>query len=321
MRPIVAVARAAFSSRERLAQHFSEGAELRFCDLSTPALVEESTEGAVAVVVGLQPLRAEHISALSPSVRVIGRAGVGLDSIDLGAAEARGLTVVNQPAYGSREVASHAVAMLLSVQRKLSLADAYVRAGWTGSFAISPMKAVDELVVGLVGCGRIGSAVVEMLSCMVAEVLVYDPAPVRLPKEAERVAGLDELLERSDVVSLHVPLTAETDRMVDAGFLARLKRGALLVNVSRGGLVDEEALARALKEGELGGAALDVFQEEPLPATAYLLGAPNTLLSPHCAAYSDRSAWRLASWTVGDALTWVRTGTVEYGEIVVRGAR
>ena len=321
VRPVVAVAGSAFSDRERLVEHFGKHTELRFCDISTPALIEESTKGAAALVVTLQPLRAEHIGALSSSVRVIGRAGVGLDSIDLRAAQSYGLTVVNEPGYGSREVASHAVAMLLSLQRKLSLADAYVRGGWTGSFVLGPMKAVDELVVGLVGCGRIGSTVAEMLSCIVAEVLIYDPAPVHVPAGAEPVAHLEELLQRSDAVSLHVPLTAETEGLVGAGFLAKLRRGALLVNVSRGGLVDEEALVKALKEGELGGAALDVFQEEPLPATSSLLSAPNTLLSPHCAAYSDRSAWRLATWTIADTVGWIRTGTVEHGEIVVRGSR
>ena len=321
MTPVVAIANSAFSDRERLVEHFGKHTELRFCDISTPALIEESTKGAAALVVTLQPLRAEHIGALSSSVRVIGRAGVGLDSVDLGAAESCGLTVVNQPGYGSREVASHAVAMLLSLERKLSSADAYVRGGWKGSFVLSPMKAVDELVVGLVGCGRIGSAVAEMLSCIVAEVLIYDPAPVHVPAGAERVAHLEELLQRSDAVSLHVPLTAETEGLVEAGFLAKLRRGAVLVNVSRGGLVDEEALVKALKEGELAGAALDVFHEEPLPATSSLLSVPNTLLSPHCAAYSDRSAWRLATWTIADMLGWIRTGTVEHGEIVVRGTR
>lgn len=317
---MIVVADGSFGDGQRLVEHFNE-VELRFGDLSDPNRLADITAGVSGVVVTLQPLRASHIAALAPSVRVIGRAGVGVDTIDLEAAEAAGITVVNQPSYGTREVASHAVALLLALQRRLCGLDDYVRNGWSGSPVLAPMKPLDELVVGLVGGGRIGRATAEMLRGLVGHILVYDPAGPPVPGDAEAVPELKELLERSDVVSLHLPLTPQTEGMVDGAFLATMAPGALLVNVSRGGLVVEAALVAALESGHIGGAALDVFPTEPLPPTSPLLRAKNTLFTPHCASYSDRSTWRLASWTVGDTIAWLLSNTVEHGNVVVRGAR
>jgi len=317
---VIVVADGSFGDGRRLVEHFDE-VELRFGDLSDLRGLPDLTAGVSAVVVTLQPLRASHIAAFAPSVRVIGRAGVGVDTIDLEAAEAAGITVVNQPSYGTREVASHAVALLLALQRRLCGLDDFVRSGWTGTPVLAPMKPIDELVVGLVGGGRIGRATAEMLKAMVGHILVYDPASPPLPSEVEAVPQLKELLERSDVVSLHLPLTPQTEGMVDSAFLATMTPGALLVNVARGGLVDETALVAALESGHCGGAALDVFPTEPLSLTSPLLSAKNTLFTPHCASYSDRSVWRLASWAVGDTIAWLRSNTVEHGNVVVRGAR
>jgi D-3-phosphoglycerate dehydrogenase len=316
---VIVVADGSFGDGKRLVEHFDD-VELRFGDLSDVGALADLTAGAAAVVVTLQPLRAAHIAAFAPSVRVIGRAGVGVDTIDLEAAEAAGITVVNQPGYGTREVASHAVALLLALQRRLCGLDDYVRRGWSGPAVLAPMKPLDELVVGLVGGGRIGRATAEMLRGLVGEILVYDPAGPSLP-DGTAASPLKELLGRSDVVSLHLPLTPQTAGMVDAAFLAMMAPGALLVNVSRGGLVDEDALVAALDSGHIGGAALDVFPIEPLPKTSPLLGAKNTLFTPHCASYSERSVWRLASWTVADTIAWLRSDTIEHGNVVVRGAR
>lgn len=317
---VVAMAEGIFGGPAEVGRHFTD-VVLRSVDLSEPALVAERTAGADAVVVTLQPLRAAHVKSLAPSVRVIGRAGVGVDTIDLDAAKEAGITVINQPAYGTIEVASHGVAMMLSLQRRLCPLDAFVRQGWSGAPSLAPMKAVDELVVGLVGLGRIGRATAEMLVGLVGRVVAYDPACPPLPPGVERADGMASLLACSDVVSLHVPLTAETQGMVGSEFLSSMMPGALLVNVSRGGLVDEEALATALESGHLGGAALDVFPVEPLPPSSPLLRAPNTLLSPHCASYSERATWRLMTWTLGDSISWVRKRTIEHGNIVVRGNR
>jgi D-3-phosphoglycerate dehydrogenase len=251
----------------------------------------------------------------------MGRAGVGLDTIDLDAARAAGITVVNQPTYGTKEVASHAVALLLTLQRRICSLDTFVREGWSGSPVLAPMKAVDELVVGLVGSGHIGSATAEMLSGLVGQILAFDPANPPLPAGVEAVGELRDVLARSDVVSLHLPLTQETAGMVNEAFLDAMRPGALLVNVSRGGLVDEVALTAALDSGHLGGAALDVFATEPLSSTSPLLNAKNTVFSPHCASYSDRSSWRLAHWALSDTIAWAQSSNIKYGNIVVRGDR
>jgi D-3-phosphoglycerate dehydrogenase / 2-oxoglutarate reductase len=319
-RPVIVIADGAFKDRGRLINHF-EDVEFRFADVSDPAKLSEATAGASGIVVTLQPMRAAHIGALAPSVRVIGRAGVGLDTIDLDAATEAGITVLNQPTYGTREVASHAVALLLALQRRLRGVDAFVRDGWSGALVLGPMKPLDELVVGLVGAGRIGRATAEMLLPLVGHIMVYDPAEPPLPHGVEAVSDLKELLVRSDVVSLHLPLTADTANMVDEEFLATMAPGAMLVNVSRGGLVDEAALVAALDSGHIGGVALDVFATEPLAPENPLLAAKNTLFSPHCASYSDRSVWFLASWTIADTVSWVRSNTVEHGNVVVRGDR
>jgi D-3-phosphoglycerate dehydrogenase / 2-oxoglutarate reductase len=319
-RPVIVVADGAFSDRGRLLKHF-EDVEFRFCDLSDPAKLSAATAGASGVVVTLQPLRAAHVTALAPTVRVIGRAGVGLDTVDLEAAAEAGITVLHQPTYGTKEVASHAAALLLALQRRLRGLDAFVRDGWLGAPVLKPMKPLDEVVVGLVGGGRIGRATAEMLLPLVGHILVYDPAEPRVPDGVQTVAELKELLVQSDIVSLHIPLTRENLRLVDESFLASMAPGALLVNVSRGGLVDEAALVAGLQSGHIGGAALDVFDTEPLPQTSPLLKAPNTLFSPHCASYSERSVWLLASWTIEDTITWVRSNTVQHGNVAVRGYR
>jgi D-3-phosphoglycerate dehydrogenase len=319
-RPVIVVADGAFKDRDRLIKHFQD-VEFRFSDVSDPATLSEATAGASGIVVTLQPMRAAHISALALSVRVIGRAGVGLDTLDLDAAAEAGITVLNQPTYGTREVASHAVALLLALQRRLRGLDAYVRDGWSGAPVLAPMKPLDELVVGLVGAGRIGRATADMLLPLVGHILVYDPAGPPLPKGVVAVSDLKELLVQSDAVSLHLPLAPDTTKMVDETFLATMVPGALLVNVSRGGLVDEAALVAALESGHIGGAALDVFDAEPLSPASPLLTAKNTLLSPHCASYSDRSVWFLASWTIEDTITWVRSNVIEHGNVVVRGHR
>jgi D-3-phosphoglycerate dehydrogenase len=219
------------------------------------------------------------------------------------------------------EVAAHAIALLLALQRRLPAVDAFVRAGWNGAVPLSAVQPLDELVVGVIGCGRIGGEVVEKLLGLVATVLVYDPYAQRIPSGARRVDDLQALLGESDAVTIHTPLDPSTQGLIGSDELALMRSGAILVNVSRGGQVDEHALADALNRGHLGGAGLDVFAEEPLPGDSPLLRCPNTILSPHCASYSERSAWRLAAWTIEDVVTWLETGTVTHGAVVVAGSR
>src|SRR3984957_8448681 len=265
--PVIAVADGAFSGRHSIEREFAGEGAIRWADRSSPARARQSTAGADAVVVTLQRLSAEIIAAFGPSARVIGRGGVGLDTIDLTAAASRGIAVVNQPAYGAQEVASHALALLLAVHRRLLGADRYVRAGWGGPAGLDGIQPLDEATVGVLGCGRIGNAFVERVRPLVCQVLIYDAVPVPVPVGAEWAAALHALLARSAVLILPLPLSESTRGLIGARKLGLLPSGAVVVNVSRGGIIDEPALADALHSGHVPGAGLDVFTEEPLPAT------------------------------------------------------
>src|ERR1700744_6693888 len=173
-RPVIAVADTAFADHAGLENDFRGQAELRWIDLSDPEAVRKSTSDADAVVLTMQRLTTEIVSAFGPSVRVIGRAGVGLDTIDLTTAGERGITVVNQPAYGAPEVATHALALLLALERRLRPSDSFVRAGWQGPLDLGGIRALDEATVGVVGGGRIGNAFIERVRPLVQDVIVYD---------------------------------------------------------------------------------------------------------------------------------------------------
>jgi D-3-phosphoglycerate dehydrogenase / 2-oxoglutarate reductase len=319
--PVIVVAADAVAAPDRIIEHFRGQATILPEDISSPARMRQATSAADAVVVALQRMTDELIESMDDRIRVIGRMGIGTDTVDLKAAAAQGITVFNEPTFGVVEVATHAIAMLLAVQRKLAPSDLYVRDGWQAGLRLDPMKPIDEVVVGVIGCGRIGRAVAERLIPIAGEVLVHDPAIADVPPGSVRISGLDELLARSDAVSLHVPLTAQTRGLLGRRELCLLPPGAIVVNVSRGGQIDETALADLLLSGQLGGAGLDVFETEPLPADSPLLRTPNTILSPHSAGYSDRSAWRLSAWTIDDAIEWLRTGRLRHGSIVVAGTR
>jgi D-3-phosphoglycerate dehydrogenase / 2-oxoglutarate reductase len=320
-RPVVVVGSRSLHHADAVQAHFEHQASIRFEDLNTPEEVGRATIDADAVVVASQLLDRAKIDALGQGVKVIARTGVGLDTVDLDSAAELGISVVNQPSYGAIEVASHAVGLALAVQRKFMVGDEYVRGGWNGTVALSPVKPLDEVCAGVVGCGRIGAVTAALLHHLVKEVRVYDPAAASVPDGVLRSATLDEVLAVSDILCLHVPLNDQTRGLIGRPELLRLPRGAVVVNVARGGVLDEDALLDLLEDGHLGGAGLDVFEAEPLPATSPLLSAPNTILTPHCASYSERSAWRLGTWSIGDALTWVTERRIVHGSLVIEGWR
>lgn len=274
------------------------GVELRRAPFQTPAQVAEATAGADGVLVVTNPLSRELIEALAPSVRIVGRAGVGLDAIDLDAARERGIAVFHTPDYCVEEVATHTLALALALNRRLLAGDALVRSDWSGWRTLAPVAPLSELTVGVVGLGRIGRAVVERFAPLVREVIAYDPWSDTDVEGVHRVGVVEELLAGSDILTLHVPLTDETHELVDAAALARMKPSALLVNVSRGGLIAEEALAQALRDGTIAGAGLDVLGSEPPAPDHPLLNAPNVVLSPHFAWYSTGSERRVWATTV-----------------------
>lgn len=218
--------------------------------------------------------------------KAIVRYGTGVDNVDVEAATKQGIPVGYVPGAAVEEVAIHAVAMITGLARRLPIADRSVRAGdWTTNFTKGAQR-FSEMTVGLLGIGRIGGKVADYINALEARVVAHDPYGEH--PGVERV-GFDELLETADILSLHVPLTDETRGIIGAKELERMKDGAALVNVSRGGLVDESALADALVRGKLGGAGIDVFSTEPLPVSSPLIAAPNTILSPHTAWRSEQS--------------------------------
>jgi D-3-phosphoglycerate dehydrogenase len=249
---------------------------------------------AVVMVTPYATLSAQDFPRMRNCLAVV-RYGIGYDNIDVDAATRAGIPVSIVPGTASEEVASHAVAMGLALARRLPAGDAAIRAGhWAGTIGYDTPP-VSRLDVGVVGVGRIGGHVARMYAALGARVRAHDPfaAVTEVP-----AATLDEILEGSDIVSLHLPLSDETRGLVSAGVLRRMRRGAIVVNVSRGGLVDEVALADALTSGHIAGAGLDTFSAEPVPADHPLRQAPNTILTPHIAWRSNRSTGALQAGAV-----------------------
>lgn len=240
----------------------------------------------MAVIASTDPFTTEVFKA-NPNLRVIARTGVGIDAIDLTAATASGVAVVTSPGAVEETVADHVLALLLSLIRRLDEHDASVRAGrWDRAGALTPGD-LSGAVVGLIGSGVIGRAVIRRLRAFGSTIMVSDPALTVSPAGTE-VVELEELLVRSDAVSLQVPYLPTTRNLIGEAELKLMKSTAVLVNTSRGGIVDEGALAAALQAGQIAAAGIDVFETEP-PADSPLLGIPNVILTPHVAGLSHRS--------------------------------
>lgn len=244
----------------------------------------------------LKRCTSEMIS-MAPKLRLIQKIGVGVNTIDLEAAKARGVAVCNLPGTNSRAVAELTLALMLSVLRRVPRFDASLRSGmWTDLALRDGLGELGGRVVGLIGYGSVPRLLAPILVAMDCEVLYT--ARHRVTDAVARFAALGSLLEQSDVVSLHLPLAPETDRMIDRAALGRMKKGAVLINTARGGLVDQTALYDALRSGHLGGAGIDVFTDEPVARDDPMLGLENVVLTPHIAWLTtgtfDRS-FRLAA--------------------------
>lgn len=230
--------------------------------------------------------------------RAVVRYGMGYDNIDVAAAAEAGIPVAIVPGIANEEVASHALALGLALIRRLPEGHAAIQAGgWNGDIAYDTPR-VSQLEVGVVGMGRIGQIVARFYAALGAKVRAYDPFAdfADVPS-----VPLPELLENSDVVSLHVPLNEQTRNLISADVLKRMRKGSVIVNVSRGGLIDEDALAAVLQSGHLAGAALDVFTEEPLSSEHVLRGVPRVILTPHIAWRSNRSSGAVQEGAVSRA--------------------
>jgi D-3-phosphoglycerate dehydrogenase / 2-oxoglutarate reductase len=244
------------------------------------------------------------------NLKAIGRAGIGVDNIDVEAATKRGILVANAPASNTVAAAEHTLALMLAVARHIPAADSSLRGGQWNRSAFKGVE-VDEKTLGLVGLGHVGTIVARGAAGMAMRVLAYDPyvSEERMRSmNVERAESLDEIFEAADFVSLHVPHTPQTAGMVDAGALEKMKPTAYLINVSRGGIVDEMALYSALKEGTIAGAALDVFEEEPTTQNP-LFTLPNVVVTPHLGA-STAEAQDRAGVTAAEQVATALKGAV-----------
>lgn len=232
------------------------------------------------------PWTSKSISRLE-RCKIIARYGIGFDNVDLEAAAGAGIVVTNVPDYSVEEVATHALALILSSLRKIVAADRSVREGTWSIDAFRPIRRLSTLTVGLVGYGRIARQIASPLAALGADIVAHDPYLEPGP-DLPPLVSLEELLTTADIVSLHSPLTEETRGMIGADELESMKPGAILVNTSRGPLVDLDALVTALHERQIAGAGLDVFDVEPLDPRR-VEGVPNLTITPHMAYYSEQA--------------------------------
>lgn len=232
------------------------------------------------------PWSAASIGRLE-NCQIIARYGIGFDNVDLVAARDAGIVVTNVPDYSVEEVATHGLALILAALRKVVAADRSVRAGEWSVDHFRPIHRLSTLKVGLVGYGRIGRKIAAPLEALGAEIIAHDPYLTPGP-DLPPLMSLEDLLATADVASLHLPLTAETRGIIGSEMLQKVKPGAILVNTSRGPLVDLDALAEALRSGRLSAAALDVFDVEPVDPTR-IADIPNLIATPHMAYYSEEA--------------------------------
>jgi D-3-phosphoglycerate dehydrogenase / 2-oxoglutarate reductase len=271
------------------------GAELAIHQCKKPSEVTAAVTGAEIALVQFAPFGEDALAALAPGATVI-RYGVGYDNIDVGAARRLGVKLGYIPDYCTDEVADHTAAMILAVLRCVPAGDRSIRANkWSVAEACPSLKPFSETVVGFLGLGRIGTQVMERLRAFGFRFIAFDPA--RLAGK-DRVTGvtfvdLDTLFGSVDALSLHAPSNPGTRHIVNDATIGAMKPTSILVNTARGDLINTVDLAQALSEGRLRGAALDVFEQEPLPDDHPLRSAPNLVMTPHAAWYSERSIARL----------------------------
>ena len=268
---------------------------------------------AKALFVTYGQITGEVIAGLE-NCRVIGRFGIGVDNIDLEAAAKAGIVVTYAPVYCLDEVSDHAMAMLLSLARKIPYSNSLVNSGRWEMPAVAPLHRLRGRTLGLVGLGNIPQQVVPKAQAFGIEIVAFDPYAPDDTFARLNVARIDfeQLLARSDFISVHAPLTQETERMFNADAFKKMKPTALLINTARGPLVDVDDLAEALDAGELAGAALDVMPVEPPPAGASILGRDNVILTPHTGFYSVEALHDLQTTVAKDVATVLAGGTPAY---------
>lgn len=272
-------------------------AEVRMADsLEESDLLKDVAE-VEGIIIRANGKVSRRLMEAAPKLKVVARHGVGVEAIDRQAAADLGITVVNTPEANVESVAEQCLAMMLVLAKRIRLADRAIRAGdWEARYRLTGNELLGK-TLGLIGFGRIGQRLAGMcraglsMAVLYHDVLAYPEAEKAL--DATKVE-LDRLLEISDFVSVHTPLVPGTRGLIGEAALRKMKPGAFLINTSRGQVVDQAALLRALQEGWIAGAGLDVYDPEPLPADSPLLGMDNVILSPHMAAHTDEALYRMA---------------------------
>jgi D-3-phosphoglycerate dehydrogenase / 2-oxoglutarate reductase len=259
---------------------------------------------AAMIVGGNRRVDGPLLDLAGPELLAVARPGIGVDAIDVTAASERGVLVINTPDAPTESTAEHAVALMLALAKRVVEGDRWLRGARDQGLSVG--IELRDLTLGVVGLGRIGRRVAEIAGAGLRMlVLGFDPYVGREEAESfgvEKVADLDEMLSRSDVVSLHVPATGRTRGFIGDAALGQMKPTAILINASRGSVVDEMALARALTEGRLAGAALDVFHTEPPPPDHPLLALPNVIVTPHIASRTGAGLTAMSDGTVAQLL-------------------
>ncbi|KUJ98979.1 MAG: Phosphoglycerate dehydrogenase [Thermococcales archaeon 44_46] len=261
------------------------GLEVVYEEYPDQEKLKELVKDVSAIIVRSKPKVTKEIIDAAPSLKVIARAGVGLDNIDVEYAKSKGIEIVNAPAASSRSVAELAIALIFNVARKVAFADRKMREGiWAKKQCMG--FELEGKTLGVVGFGRIGYQVAKIANALGMKLLLYDPYPneERAKEVGGRFVELEELLRNSDVVTIHVPLLESTYHLINEEKLKLMKPTAILINTSRGPIVDTNALVKALQEGWIAGAGLDVFEEEPLPKDHPLTKLDNVVLTPHIGA-------------------------------------
>jgi D-3-phosphoglycerate dehydrogenase len=301
-RTIIAITDSPFPSLEPAKQKLARlDPEYRIAASPSADDILAVARDADAILVTYAKLPGELLRQLT-RCKAIGRFGLGVDNIDLPAAKALSIAVNYVPDYCLREVSDHAMVLLLALARKVTLANKLVQSGRWEVPPLVPLRRLEGQVLGLVGFGNIPRTLAPKAKAFGLKVLAHDPY---VAKEALRAAGVesvsfDDLLARSDFISVHAPLLPATRGLMNASAFAKMKKGACLINTARGPLVDEAALVAALDSGHLGGAALDVVTTEPLPKDSPLLGRDNVILTPHTAFYSVEALEELQSKCASD---------------------
>jgi D-3-phosphoglycerate dehydrogenase len=286
----------------------------------TEAEVIAAASGCDGILLQAAPITSKVVAAL-PQLGIVSRIGAGVDTVDTDACAHHGVWVANAPDYGVGEVATHALALTLALLRNVVAYHRDIAAGRWHYQSSGPLRRAGDMTLGIVGLGRIGKRMAHVSRNVFRRVLACDPYLIDgdFPAYVERAVDLASLFAASDVVSVHVPLTAQTRGMIDASLLSRMRAGSYLVNTARGAIVVADDLLAALDSGILAGAGLDVLPVEPVPAESPLLGHAKVILTPHAAFFSVQAEVELRRKAAQNIVSWLATGRPEY--VVVQGTR